>query len=243
MVNMLRQVGSVRNTTEFSGNLTLKIVVYSPSYTVYKFSNTFNGVDYTGVSITFSGNYFYFTDNRAYKTIGDTTIYVPKEEAIKIAEDFVRNYSYTRQFSNGTKQTISNLNVTGVGKVSLGTRVYNPNDNATTYENVPLSPYWYIQVNVNNVANLAGIAVSVSATDGTVVSSIHVGKPIDFSPMTQILIIPLLETLAILIIVVGIILVLVSIGLVVNKRRLRSNSRKEVVSQIKHSLSPHSLLS
>jgi hypothetical protein len=120
--------------------------------------------------------------------------------------------------------------VTGVGTVSLGTRVYNPNDNGSTYENVPLSPYWYIQVNVNNAANLAGIAVSVSATDGTVVSSIHVGKPIDFSPMTRILIISLLEILAALFIVVGVILVLVAIGLVINQRRLNWNSRKEVVS-------------
>lgn len=220
MVNLLRQVGSVRNATEFSGNLTFKIVVYSPSYTVYKFSNTFNGVDYTGLSLTFSGNYLYFNDDRGYRTIGDTTIYVSREEAISIAEDFVRNYSYTRAFSNGTKETISNLNVTGVGTVSLGTRVFNPNDNITAFENAPLSPYWYIQVNVNNIANLAGIAVSVSATDGTVASSIFVGKPFDFSIEPRFVLISLLETLATLIILVGVILVLVAVAMVVNKRRL-----------------------
>jgi hypothetical protein len=220
MVNLLGKVGSVRNATEFSGNQTFKIVVYSPSYFVYKFSNTFSGVDYTGISFTFSGGYIDFDDSRMYKTIGDTTIYVPREEAIRIAEDFVRNYSYTRAFSNGTKETISNLNVTGVGGVSLGTRVFNPNDNITALKNAPLSPYWYIQVNVNNIANLAGVAVSVSATDGTVASSINVGKPFDFSPVNRFVFISLLETLATLIIVVGIILVLVAVAIVVNKRRL-----------------------
>ena len=170
---------------------------------MYKFSNTFSGVDYTGLSLTFSGNYFYFADSRMTKTIGDTNIYVSKDEAIKIAEDYVRNYSYTRQFSNGTKVTVSNLNVTGVGTVSLGTRVYNPNVNMTAFENAPLSPYWYIQVNVNNIANFAGIAVSVSATDGTVASSIHVGKPIDLSSLNRVVFISILEALSTLIIILS----------------------------------------
>lgn len=224
MANLLRQVGSVRNAIEFSGNLTFKIVVYSPTYTVYKFSNTYNGVDYTGLSITFSGRYIYFDDSRAFKTIGDTTIYVSREEAISIAEDFVRNYSYTHTFSNGTKETVSNLNVTGVGTVSLGTRVYNPNDNFTIIENAPLSPYWYIQVNVTNMPKLAGIAVSVSATDGTVASSILVGKPLNFSPVTQYVFVYFAELLSTSAIILGVLLVIVSIFKVVNKRKQKMNS-------------------
>jgi hypothetical protein len=59
----------------------------------------------------------------------------------------------------------------------LSTLVSNSNDNQTEIENAPLSPFWYIQVNVNNVYNLKGIAVSVSATDGKVASSALVGNP------------------------------------------------------------------
>lgn len=156
----------------------MKTVIYSPSYVVVKFSATFNDVDYTGLSLTFgSGSAIYFDDSRAYDTIGDTIINISKEQAIAIAEDYVRfNYSYVHDFGNGTKLTGSGLNVTGVGIVQLGTRVFNPNDNVTIL-NQTLSPYWYIQVNVNNLPapGLKGVIVQVSANDGTVVSPILFG--------------------------------------------------------------------
>lgn len=177
MTNLLDKVSSIRNTTDFSGNLTFKIVVYNPSYVIYKFTNTVYDVAYTGLTITFGGNIFHFDDSRAYKTIGDTNIYVPKQEAINIAEDYVKKYSSTQTLMNGTKLTLSNLNVSGVGPVILSTRVSSPNDNQTEIENEPLSPYWYIQINVNNVHNLKGVAVSISATDGKVSSSNLVVNP------------------------------------------------------------------
>lgn len=177
MINLLSKVSLIRNATDFSGNLTFKIVVYSPSYVVYKFTNTFYDVAYTGLSITFGSNIFYFDDSRAYKTIGDTNIYVSKEDAINIAENYVKNYSSTYTLANGTRVAISNLNVSGVGPIILSTRVSNPSDNQTKIENAPLSPFWYIPVNVNNVINLEAVAVSVSATDGTVPSSTLVANP------------------------------------------------------------------
>jgi hypothetical protein len=176
MINLLGKVNSVRNATDFSGNLTFKMVVYSPSYVICKFTNTFYDVAYTGLSITL-GSIFFFDDSRAYKTIGDTNIYVSKEEAISIAEAYVKNYSTTKSFSNGTKITLSNLNVSGVGPIILSTLVSSSSDSQTEIENTPLSPYWYIQVNVNNVYNLKGVAVSVSATDGKVASSTLVANP------------------------------------------------------------------
>jgi hypothetical protein len=112
MINLLGKVSSVKNTTDFSGNLTFKIVAYSPSYVVYKFTNTFHDVAYTGLSITFGSSIFFFDDSRAYKTIGDTNIYVSKDEAISIAEDYVRKYSSTQTFMNATKVTLQ-LNVSG----------------------------------------------------------------------------------------------------------------------------------
>lgn len=225
MANMLRNVGSQRNATEFSGNLTLKIVVYTPSHIVYKFSNTFNDVDYTGLSLTFgSGSAIYFDDSRAYKTIGDTSINISKDEAITIAENYVRNNTYVHNFGNGTKLTVSNLNVTGVGTVRLGSHIFNPNGNITTV-NSTLSPYWYVQVNVSNLPapGLIGVAVQVSANDGTVVSPILVGKPFDImkffpqpNPFASIYI---AEILSIIAIFAGAIFVIIGVLMLVSKRK------------------------
>jgi hypothetical protein len=225
MIKLLENVGSQRNATETSGNLTLRISVLS-YYTEYRFSNTFNGVDYTGLTLTFSKiGYVYFDDSRAYKTIGDTTIRISKVQAITIAENYVKNYSFTHTFGNGTKIIVSNLNVTGVAAISLGTRIYNPNDNATSV-NSTLSPYWHVQVNVSNMPapGLAGVAVEVSANDGSVASSILVGKPFDFSKLWNPL--PYLTAmLSALAIIVGIILVATSL-LVFNRKSKKQQPKQ-----------------
>ena len=83
MANLLKQVGSERNATEASGNLTLRLSVQR--YTEYAFYNTFNGADYTGLKIFLGGVDLDFSDSRVYQKIGDTTINVSKEQAIRIA--------------------------------------------------------------------------------------------------------------------------------------------------------------
>jgi hypothetical protein len=72
------------------------------------------------------------------------------------------------------------------------------------------------------MTNLAGIAVCVSATDGTVASSILVGKPFDFSPLTKVVFVDFAELLSTLTIILGIILVLVGMIKFVNKRNRKN---------------------
>jgi hypothetical protein len=69
MANLLKDVGLVRNVTEASGNLTLRISVFS--YTEYTFSQTFNVVGYTGVTLTFGSNpiSLEFADSWSYEKI------------------------------------------------------------------------------------------------------------------------------------------------------------------------------
>ena len=65
-----------------------------------------------------SGDVF-FDDYRVWQKIGNTSINITQDQAIQIAEDAVKRYSYNHTFGNGTIVPISNLNVTGVYRTSL----------------------------------------------------------------------------------------------------------------------------
>ena len=94
MANLMRQVGSEKSTLETSGNLSLKIQGYS-DIAEYRFSNYFNGAEYTYVSVaigTSSG--VYFSDNRASDSIGNTTIGVSMDQSIAIAENYVKGKTF-----------------------------------------------------------------------------------------------------------------------------------------------------
>jgi hypothetical protein len=213
MVTLLENVGSVKNATQASGNLSLKIFVNN-GYTTYTFRNTINGVDYTGVSLTFFSDSVSFSDSRTYQTIGDTSINVSKEQAIKLAENYVGNYSYKTTFENGTTITVTNLNVTGIRSISLGTYVFNPNSDNFSSVNSVLTPYWYVEVNVGNMipSGLSGVDVEVSANNGTVVSPISRAGG-DFGPLLNaILFTPLL--LPVYTFVIEVIAVLIAIAVV-----------------------------
>ena len=80
MVNLLNRVSSLRNTTETSDNITLRISAFT-YYTEYRFNYTFNIVANLD-----------FDDNRSYEKIGDTSINVSREQAITIAENYAKNY-------------------------------------------------------------------------------------------------------------------------------------------------------
>jgi hypothetical protein len=174
MANMLQRVGSERNATEVSGNLTLRLSVQR--YTQYVFCNTFNGADYTGLTIFRGGPDLDISDSRVYQKIGDTSINIPKEQAVNIAENYVKNYySYNVTLGNGTALTVSNLNVTGVQAISLQT---------TVKENSTLYPYWSIQLNVSNMqpSGLKGVIVTIWANDGKV-TSVYNWSDYDIGPL------------------------------------------------------------
>ncbi len=162
MADLLKQAGSERNATEVSGNLTLRLSVQR--YTQYAFYNTFNGADYTGLTIFRGGPDLDFSDSRVYEKIGDTNINVSKEQAIRIAEDYLKTYTANATFANGTTISVTDLNVTGVNGAILQTTL---KDNSTLY------PEWNIQLNVSNMParGLQGIGVWIWANDGTVIGA------------------------------------------------------------------------
>jgi hypothetical protein len=163
MIDLMKKVGSEKNSLEVSGNLSLRISI-SPQLAEYRFSNYLNGVEYTGVTVSM-GNYsgdVFFDDYRIWQKIGNTSININQDQAIRIAEDAVKEYSYNHNFGNGTVLRISNLNVTGVYQTGISSALRN---DSTLY------PLYNVEMNVTGLPSKSvGIGVHVWANDGAIQS-------------------------------------------------------------------------
>jgi hypothetical protein len=156
MADKLRQVGFEQSIFQASGNLSLRIQLYS-DVGEYHFNNYINGVEYSGVSITQgrSGSIF-FTDNRVSQKIGNTTIDISEDQAIAIAQEYFK--SNPPRGTPGSKE-ITNLNITGVKSVTLKS---SPIINYTLY------PYYVVEFDVVDQSNQQSCGVNVSANDGEI---------------------------------------------------------------------------
>ncbi len=234
MENLMVKVGSEKNSFQVSGNESLRITVLSDGLGEYKFSNYLEGVEYTGVSVAMgnsSGRDVFFKDSRAFCTIGNTTINVSRDQAISIAEDYVKNYSYKHTFGNGTSITVSNLNVTGVSSVNLAT---NPGYAAMeSIQNSTLFPYWDVRVNVNNMParGLQGVGVVISANDGTVTSSYQFSN-MDIGPLLNLLSFPVTTSLLSTVATIIAIPIIVAVVLVVILKSAKENKRPPKPSEV-----------
>jgi len=101
MIAMLLNVDPTKNATITSGNLKLTVTHRNLTGTFFgdsinfRWVQTFNGCDYLPVSIGFSDGVFSgFLDHRGIYKIGDTRVNISKAQAIKIAMEAVKNYSY-----------------------------------------------------------------------------------------------------------------------------------------------------
>ena len=114
MVSLLNEAAPQKNITETSGNIDLKTVSTTYSST-FNWSYTYNGTDYSGVSLTLVNEAYQtfsqltFSDNRAIYSVGNTTIAVSQQQAIQTALDYLKTYSYTTYSNNGTAVTVNNL--------------------------------------------------------------------------------------------------------------------------------------
>ena len=194
MITLLNQAGSERNTTEIMNNISLKISV-TPMYTSFNWSYTYNGADYSSINLQLS-NYIgfpavKFADNRALYNIGNTNIEVSKQQAINIAQNFVRGYSYPVNFGNGTITTIKDLSIIETNtSANLAT---------TSRDPTTLYPYWSVQVPLGHIypGQTYAITVSVWADTGTVFNAQREATPTSFPtsqlPFNPLALIPILE--------------------------------------------------
>ncbi len=224
MVNFLKTAGSVKNITQQSSNMTFRISA-KEGFTTFQFANSINNVEYTGAAVTVYGaGAVLFDDSRNFLTIGNTNINISRDQATKLAQDYVKNYCFQKALFNGTKIIVSNLNVTGVRSVDLATRTYNPNGNETS-QNTVLSPYWHIDVKISNLdpSDLSGVNVQVSANDGAVVSPLLEANT-NFTPLVNPLFPPILIGAIFSLILVVILIIIVAVVLLVimvNKKQTK----------------------
>jgi hypothetical protein len=182
MVTLLEKVGSEKNATEASGNLTLRISCYD-ILTSYSFRITFSGAEYTGLTISY-GNHienFTFDDNRQVQKIGDTSVNISKEQAIRIAKEYLKTYSMNITLANQTTIKVTNLTVTSVYQTVLQT--------SDRYGDKTLYPNWNIQLDIGNLPSPGprGVGVWVWANDGRVQGAYRYTYPIDLDPFMNTL--------------------------------------------------------
>ncbi len=101
MISMLSNVYSINNATVTSDNLELNITHIDATGTFfgdsidYRWVQTFNGCEYLSLDVSFKDGVFSgLIDGRAVNSIGDTSVNISKEQAIKIAMNAIQNYSY-----------------------------------------------------------------------------------------------------------------------------------------------------
>ena len=101
MIAMLANLDPTQNTTIVSGDLKLTITHKDLTGTAFGDSINFrwvcaiNGCEYLYINAAFTDGVFSgFIDHRARYSIGNTTVNISKEQAIAIAMEAIKNYSY-----------------------------------------------------------------------------------------------------------------------------------------------------
>jgi hypothetical protein len=160
MSNMLASVSEVKDTEVTEGNMKLVISV-SRANAEIQWLYTENGVDFPVKSLTLdfeNGVLKELTDGWYLFSIGSTEVNVSGEEALEIAKNAVRSFTWE---AGGV--TVSSFNVLDE-PVSV---VFHPIPRG---QNLKLIPYWYIILYLDKVypGGVNRIAVGVWADTGTV---------------------------------------------------------------------------
>jgi len=129
--------------------------------TTFKWTLTLNGADYTSLEVCFEkdGTFQSLIDTRAIYKIGDTSINISREQAISIALENLRSYSYEMP----GQYMVSDFNVTEDGikaELATSTKIYE------------LRPYWDIRMPLNQTypGNVQGITAFIWANSGEIIS-------------------------------------------------------------------------
>jgi hypothetical protein len=213
MRNMLDTVDVVANITKTVNNV--KLEVDKSSTTSFSWRNSFNGADYSGLSINFKNRDFYsFKDDRTYYGIGGTEVNINQEEAINLALEKVEDLSWKID-----GKEISDFKVVeDVIRAELLTRSKEP---------LELYPYWLVNLPLDNIyqGNVYAINVAIWADTAEIIDCIAQSTGGNLVPLLdesketeQQLFYSLSSTSLSLILVVIVIFIIISI-LIINKKR------------------------
>lgn len=160
MSNLFASVNETKNTEFTLGNMKLEISVSEDS-TEVQWLYTQNGVDFSpkSLSLVFENHVLKeLTDGWFLFKIGSTQVNISSEEAIEIARNYVKNFTWT---ADGTE--VSNFKVLKEPVTAL----FHPTQRE---EPLTLIPYWYITLYLDKVypPGVNQIGVGVWADTGEV---------------------------------------------------------------------------
>jgi hypothetical protein len=135
--NMLSQLDVTKNATKTINNI--KLTSTNSFISSLDWRNSFNGADYTGISISFrNGSFYAFKDDRSYYTIGGTEVNISQEEAINLALQHAETFSWK----------VGDVEVTdfNIAEDQIRTRLL-----TKSKEPLNLYPYWLITLPLDDI--------------------------------------------------------------------------------------------
>jgi hypothetical protein len=206
-----------KNSTTTKENTKLTVLAnsfFGTEQATLRWTYTVNGADYTALEISVNTDGFVISvyDTRALYTIGDTSINISKEQAIDIALENLKDYSY--DMFDGV--VVSDFKVSRDNIVA--TLVTGPVD----YE---LRPYWDLRMMLDEVypGNVQGITAFIGANTGEVISYSNMALGGDYTDNTNYTgaepTSPNYTLTAVMVTVIVAAIAIVTIGLMIKRKR------------------------
>ncbi len=151
-------------TTE-NTKLTIKNDYWLDRYqTTFTWVQVINSVEYPGISLEFDkeGNFLSIYDTRALYKIGDTSVNISLEQAVDIAIENLKSYSYAMPDGSIVKDF----------KVSKDAVMVSLEVSPIDYVNYELRPYYDVRLYLDEVypGNVFGITAFIWANNGEIIS-------------------------------------------------------------------------
>jgi hypothetical protein len=168
---MLDSVEADKNVTETSGNAKLEVTVNGNSAS-FRWTYTFNGVEAPSkcVALRFEQGFLkYFIDTWSLYKIGSTDINLSREEAVEIAIDRAKNFSWNVSMGGDNPPVeVTEFNITGVSKTTLDFGNYISKKDARGGDPLTLYPGWHIKLYFDKLypGNVYGVDVGIWADTG-----------------------------------------------------------------------------
>ncbi|MCW4000545.1 MAG: right-handed parallel beta-helix repeat-containing protein [Candidatus Bathyarchaeota archaeon] len=216
---MSLNVGSANSSIVISSNLlfvgrngTWQHFLNSYTRQSFDWYHHVNGADYTGVDLFFEEgrenmHEIFFSDTRSLYQIGDSSISISEEQAIDIAENYVKGYSYKAPLGATESAVVSGLEISNGSTASLATALRDPKT---------LFPCWVVQVPLDKTYPdyTNAITVRVWADSGRVMDALRqVSTPLydenyaslwrAFSYFSQLIVIGAVLVLGVVLVIVG----------------------------------------
>ncbi len=148
------------NMVKMIGNVKLETVTMS-DHTTVNLKYSFNGTDYTGLGVTFGEVFIIFRDDTSIYPIGNTAVNISEEQAIDLALDRVKDFSWTI-ITNGSAMEVTEFSIVDDPRiVELRAR---------SKDNLTWSPYWNVELYLDRIysGGIYAIQVGIWADTGEV---------------------------------------------------------------------------